>query len=103
MSHYSAFSIFKNALTGNRHWQKAWCDPHPKPAYDVIIVGAGGHGLATAYYLAKEHGIHRVGVLIHRTSEARFEIFTPVTWARSVWELLCLNATPFGYSVEVAA
>lgn len=63
VSHYSAFSIFKNALTGNRHWQKAWRDPQPKPSYDVLIVGAGGHGLATAYYLAKEHGIHNVAVI----------------------------------------
>ena len=63
MSKYSAFSVFKNALTGNRHWQRAWRDPHPKPSYDVIIVGAGGHGLATAYYLAKEHGIHNVAVI----------------------------------------
>jgi len=45
-------------------------------------------------------GIHHVGVLIHRTTEMRFEILTPVTWARSVWELICLNAAPFGYNVE---
>ncbi|MEE8307970.1 MAG: hypothetical protein V3R81_11945 [Gammaproteobacteria bacterium] len=44
-------------------------------------------------------GIHHVGVLIHRTTEMRFEIFTPVTWARSVWELICLNAAPLGYNV----
>lgn len=48
-------------------------------------------------------GIHHIGVLIHRTSEIRFEILVPVTWARSVWELICLNATPFGYNVEAAA
>ncbi len=45
-------------------------------------------------------GIHHVGVLIHRTAEMRFEILTPVTWARSVWELICLNAAPMGYNVE---
>ena len=45
-------------------------------------------------------GIHHVSVLIHRTSAMRFEILTPVTWARSVWELICLNAAPFGYDVE---
>ncbi|MCZ6470405.1 MAG: hypothetical protein O6649_03485 [Gammaproteobacteria bacterium] len=45
-------------------------------------------------------GIHHVGVLIYRTAEMRFEIFTPVTWARSVWELICLNAAPLGYTVE---
>ncbi len=45
-------------------------------------------------------GIHHVGVLIHRTAEMQFEILTPVTWARSIWELICLNATPFGYNVD---
>ncbi len=48
-------------------------------------------------------GIHHVGVLIHRTSAKRFDIFVPVTWARSIWEFICLNATPFGYDVRVAA
>lgn len=60
---YSAFSIFREALAGNRHWKPAWREPQPKPHYDVIIVGGGGHGLATAHYLAKEHGITNVAVL----------------------------------------
>jgi len=60
---YSAFSILANALTGNKLWRPAWRDAEPKPAYDVIIVGGGGHGLATAYYLAKEHGIRNVAVI----------------------------------------
>lgn len=63
MSHYSALAILRHGLTGNRHWSRAWRDPAPKPSYDVVIVGAGGHGLATAYYLAKEHGIRNVAVL----------------------------------------
>lgn len=63
MSHYSALSILGHGLTGNRYWSRAWRDPVPKPSYDVVIVGAGGHGLATAYYLAKEHGIRNVAVL----------------------------------------
>ena len=63
MGHFSAFSVFRNALSGNKGWTRAWCDSEPKPAYDVIIVGGGGHGLATAYYLAKEHGIHNVAVI----------------------------------------
>ena len=60
---YSVFSLLKNTLTGHKNWAPAWRDPDPKPEYDVIIVGGGGHGLATAYYLAKEHGITNVAVL----------------------------------------
>lgn len=61
--HYSVFSLLRNALTGNRSWTPAWRDPEPRPAYDTIIVGGGGHGLATAYYLAKEHGVTDVAVV----------------------------------------
>lgn len=60
---YSAWQIFKEGLTGNKGWQRAWREPEPKKEYDVIIVGGGGHGLATAHYLAKEHGITNVAVL----------------------------------------
>jgi sarcosine oxidase subunit beta len=60
---YSAFSLIRNALSHNRKWREAWRSPEPKSDYDVIIVGGGGHGLATAYYLAKEHGIRNVAVL----------------------------------------
>ena len=56
---YSALSIFLNGLRGNSGWTPAWREPEPKPHYDVIIVGGGGHGLATAYYLAKEFGDHQ--------------------------------------------
>ena len=54
---YSALSIFSQALRGNRGWQPVWREPDPKPSYDIIIIGGGGHGLATAYYLAKNHGL----------------------------------------------
>ncbi|MEW7008339.1 sarcosine oxidase subunit beta family protein [Lentilitoribacter sp. EG35] len=63
MTHFSAFSLLKNALTGNKNWEKQWPDAQPKSEYDVIIVGAGGHGLGAAYYLAKEHGITNVAVI----------------------------------------
>ena len=60
---YSAFSIVRNALSGHRNWQPAWRNKDLKSSYDVVIVGGGGHGLATAYYLAKNHGITNVAVL----------------------------------------
>jgi sarcosine oxidase subunit beta len=63
MAEYSAFSLIKNALNGNKDWKPAWRKPAPKPSYDVIVIGGGGHGLSTAYYLAKEHGITNVAVL----------------------------------------
>ncbi|MES0033332.1 sarcosine oxidase subunit beta family protein [Mesorhizobium sp. M0040] len=63
MARYSAFSIFRNALSGQKNWQRAWRAAEPKPFYDVIIVGGGGHGLATAFYLAENHGIRNVAVL----------------------------------------
>ncbi len=63
MSRYSIFSLARNALSSHRDWPQAWRSPEPQPAYDVVIIGGGGHGLATAYYLAKEHGIKNVAVL----------------------------------------
>ncbi len=60
---YSALRLFKEALRGQSGWAPAWGNPTPKPRYDVVIIGGGGHGLATAWYLAKNHGIRRVAVL----------------------------------------
>jgi sarcosine oxidase subunit beta len=63
MQRYSALSLLREGLSGHRGWRPAWTKARPKPAYDAVIVGGGGHGLATAYYLAKTHGITRVAVL----------------------------------------
>jgi len=60
---YSLFTLAREALRGHSGWRPAWRDAAPKPDYDVLIVGGGGHGLASAYYLAKEHGITNVAVL----------------------------------------
>ena len=60
---YSAFQILKQGLTGNKGWAPVWRNPTPKAEYDVIIIGGGGHGLATAYYLAKNHGLTNIAVL----------------------------------------
>ena len=54
---YSIFSLIKNSFSYHENWQKAWRDPEPKKQYDVVIVGGGGHGLATAFYLAEKHNI----------------------------------------------
>jgi len=60
---YSALSVLWQGLTGHKGWDRVWRDPQPAKQYDVIIIGGGGHGLATAYYLAKEHGITNIAVL----------------------------------------
>lgn len=63
MQKYSIFSLARNALSYHENWQRAWRSPEPKSAYDAVIVGGGGHGLATAYYLVKEQGIRQVAVV----------------------------------------
>ena len=63
MENYSLWSLAKHALSGHRRWTPAWHSREPKSRYDVVIVGGGGQGLATAYYLAKNHGITNVAVL----------------------------------------
>ena len=65
MQKYSIFNLVKNAFSGHQNWDLAWKDPTPKKEYDVVIIGGGGHGLATAYYLAKEHNITNVAIIAH--------------------------------------
>ena len=63
MGKYSIFSLIRNALAYHEGWERAWRSREPQGEYDVIIIGGGGHGLATAFYLAKEHGITNVAVI----------------------------------------
>src|SRR3546814_18513637 len=60
---YSALNLVRGALCGHRQWQPAWRDKVPRTHYDIVVIGGGGHGLATAYYLAKHHGVTNVAVL----------------------------------------
>ncbi|TPK91512.1 sarcosine oxidase subunit beta family protein [Mesorhizobium sp. B2-4-17] len=60
---YSALTLFKEGLNGQMGWQKAWRSPAIKPRYDIVIIGGGGHGLATGYYLAKHHNIRNVAII----------------------------------------
>ena len=60
---YSVFAIVREAMSYHQGWERAWASPQPKRKYDVVIVGAGGHGLATAYYLGKNFGITNVAII----------------------------------------
>lgn len=63
MQRFSLLGLLRHAMTGHRHWRPFWRDVSPRPRYDALIIGGGGHGLATAYYLAKNHGMTDVAVL----------------------------------------
>ncbi len=61
--HYSILNVLRQSFTGNKGWPRAWRDVDPRPHYQVVLIGGGGHGLATAYYLAKEFGVTDIAVL----------------------------------------
>ena len=61
--HYSGWSLLREGIAGQKGWSRAWQDRDPEGRYDIVIIGGGGHGLATAYYLARTHGISRVAVI----------------------------------------
>ncbi len=63
MARYSLFALARQAASHHQGWERAWRSPEPKAEYDAVVVGGGGHGLATAYYLAKNHGMRRIAVL----------------------------------------
>lgn len=63
MQHFSIWSLLRNSMSYHEGWERQWRSPEPKREYDAVVVGAGGHGLATAYYLAKEHGMRNIAVI----------------------------------------
>src|SRR3569832_2453668 len=63
MQRYSLMSLIREGFRGHTGWEPAWRFPDPKPSYDAVIIGGGGHGLATAYYLAKLHGLKNIAVI----------------------------------------
>ena len=106
MPRYSAFSLLREGLRGHTGWQPVWRHPTtPKPAYDAVIIGGGGHGLATAYYLAKLHGMTRITlvagfviilatILFISTGSFAVAIFCSAVWGVSVIAA-CVQASGF--------
>jgi alkyl hydroperoxide reductase subunit AhpF len=106
---YSAFRLLRAAFL-NSAWPRSWRSAEPRSSYDVVIIGGGGHGLATAYYLAANHGIKNVAVL-ERAYIGSGNVGRNTTIVRSnyvlngntqwTWEWLTDAALPYGYDVDV--
>ena len=99
---YSIFSLFKNALSYHENWQPVWRSPIPKTEYDAIIIGGGGHGLTTAYYLAKNHGLTKIAVvekdgLVEVIQEETLPLFVRITCGIKVLDYM---NTPLNFGKE---
>ena len=70
---YSGIKVIKEALTGHKGWKPAWREPDPKPHYDIVIIGGGGHGLATAHYLAKVYKQKKISFAIILVTDAELQ------------------------------
>ena len=79
---YPVFSLIKNALSYHENWQRAWKDPKPKKEYDAVIVGGGGHGLATAYYLAKKHKMNNYFIYLEFSIQSLITQCHTEEWVR---------------------
>lgn len=84
MQHYSGLSLLRHGLNHHEDWPRMWRSPVPKKSYDVIIIGGGGHGLGTAYYLAKEFGITNVAVVEKGWLGAAIPPVTPPSCAPTI-------------------
>ena len=97
MTRFNAWNVFKNGLNGQIGWSRQWRDPEPKENYEVVIVGGGLHGLATAYYLAKNHNIKNIAVL-----ENIAPPFPRITYDEAV-KILKENGSDFEYGNDFGA
>mgnify|MGYP002139272564 CR=1 FL=1 len=110
MRKYSVFAVVREAMRAHKGWEAQWVSPEPRQSYDVIIIGAGGHGLGAAYYLAKEHGVRRIAVLEkgwlgggntgRNTTIIRSNYLLPESipfyeWSMKLWEGLLISLTAF--------
>ena len=87
---YSAFAIARKAMRYHQDWQRAWRDAPPKSEYDAVIIGGGGHGLATAYYLAAVHGMNNIAVV----EKGCLAAATPVATQPSSGQTICGMKAP---------